>query len=323
MTVTSMAPSPGAWPINDEVEAINKTIADLQRTADQAQTNSAVAASEVAIANKAIQALSAAKAEIQDKANLWGDRQEQLQRVLAERTAVADRVRQALASGGSLAEQNKKDLEKDLISKAGIAPGGDLSAVFKAVKDADDARQADDITAKQEWQSAADKLAIARQTYASKAAAAEEAWAAIQHSARQLDLQLKAAQQQLVEAGELTKAVELPQPVPATPKLNPAAAAAGLAWKDFVDAYDILTATTGAPTAAGRTDKGEETLVSAWEKARDEARQALAVLSEAQKACSIAQLAHEQRQAPRPGRSADEREKVLNELRTKALNPGP
>lgn len=321
MTVTP-APSPGVWPVDDEVAAIEQKIAELQRAADQAQASSSLAASEVAIAQKAIRDLTTAKAEIQEKGRLW-DREAELQRALAERKAVADRVRQALASGGTLADQNKKDLEKDLISKAGIGPGGDLNAVFKAVKDADDLRQADDTKAKQEWQTAADNLAIARQNYASKAAAAEEAWAAIQNSSRQLATQLNAAQQHLEEAGDLTKAVESPVPLPATPKLNPAAAAAGLAWKDFVDAYDTLKATTGAPTATGRTDKGEEKLVSDWEKVRDEVRNALAVLLEAEKVCSIAQQAHAQRQAPRPGRSADEREKVLNELRTKALNPGP
>ena len=160
-------------------------------------------------------------------------------------------------------------------------------------------------------------------SYASKAAAAEEAWAAIQNGARQLDTQLDAAQQHRKEAGDLIKAVESKIPTPATPKLNPAAATAGLAWKDFVDAYDTLKATTGAPTAAGRTDKGEEKLVSDWEKVRYVARNALAVLLEAEKVCSIAQQAHAPRQAPRPGRSADEREAVLSELRTKALNPGP
>ena len=315
-----MSPTP-TWPLTDEVAAIDQKITDLQRTADQAQTSSAVAASEVASAQKAIRELSTAKAEILEKERLW-DRSAQLQRALAERKTVADRVRVALGAGGSLAAQRKTDLEATLKTKAGIAASGNLDAVFNAAKGVDVIRQNDDNTARNEWQSAKAALANAKQDYDSKAEAAEVAWAAIQNSPRSLDEQLGKAQQRLAEAAGLTAATALPSPAPTTPALNPAAAEAGLAWKDYVDAFDGLVDATKAATAAGRADKGEQDLVSAWESARDAARNALAVLLDAQKTLAEKQRTHEQRQFVRPGRSASERQAVLTEV-GKALTPPP
>ena len=222
MTVTPSLSSPNAWPLTDELADIDQKIADLQRTADQAQTSSAVAASEVASAQKAIRELTTAKAEILEKERLW-DRTAQLQRALAERKSVADRARQALGAGGSLAAQRKSDLEAALKAKAGIAASGNLDAVFNAAKGVDVTRQNDDNSARNEWQSAKTALANAKQDYDSKAEAAEVAWAAIQNSPRSLDEQLDKAQQRLAEAAGLTAAVALPSPAPATPALNPAA----------------------------------------------------------------------------------------------------
>jgi hypothetical protein len=309
------------YPLTDEVAAIDQQIADLQRAADQAQASSAVAASEVAIAQKAIRDLTTAKAEILEKEKLW-DRSSQLQSALAQRKAVAERVRQALGAGGSLAAQRKTDLETALKAKAGIAPTGNLDGVFNAAKGADVTIETADTTARKEWEKAATALATAKQAYATNAAAAEEAWAAIQNSARSLDEQLSLAQQRLAEAGGLTEGVEMPAPAPPPPQLNPAAAEAGLAWKDFVDALDGLKDATTAATVSGPADKGEEDLVTAWESARDAARNALAVLLDAQKTVAEKQRIHEQRQAPRPGRSDTEREAVLTEVR-KALTPPP
>jgi len=315
-----MSPTP-TYPLTDEVAAIDQQIADLQRTADQAQASSSVSASQVAIAQKAIRDLTTAKAEILEKERLW-DRTAQLQRALAERKAVADRARQALGAGGSLAAQRKTDLEAALKAKAGIDPTDNLDALFNAAKGADDTLQTDDNTARDEWQSAATALANATQDYDSKAAAAEVAWTAIQNSPRSLDEQLSKAQQRLAEADGLTAAVALPSPAPTTPVLNPAAAEAGLAWKDFVDTFDGLTDATKPATVAVRADKGEQDLVAAWESARDAARNALAVRLDAQKTLAEKQRTHEQRQSVRPGRSASERQAVLTEVR-KALTPPP
>lgn len=318
MTVTPSLSSPNAWPLTDELADIDQKIADLQRTADQAQTSSAVAASEVASAQKAIRELSTAKAEILEKGRLW-DRDAQLQRALAERKAVADRVRLALGARGSLATQRKSDLETALKAKAGIAASGNLNAVFNAAKGEDVTRQNDDNSARNEWQLAKTALANAKQDYARKAEAAEVAWAAIQNSARNLDEQFNVAQQQLAEAEARTAAVTLP---PTPIKLNPAAAEAGLAWKDYVDAFDGLVDATKAASVAVRTDRGEQDLVTAWEAARDAARNALAVLLDAQKTLAEKQRIHEQRQSVRPGRSASERQAALTEVR-KALTPPP
>lgn len=318
-------PTPRVWPIDDEVAAIDQKITDLQRTADQAQASSAVAASEVASAQKAIRELTTAKAEILEKSKLW-DRDAQLQRALAERKAVADRVKLALGARGSLATQRKTDLETALKAKAGIPATGNLDAVFKAAKDVDNPRKTADNSVRAEWEQAATALAAAKLDYARKAEAAEVAWAAIQNSARSLEDQFNVAQQQLAEAEALAAAVALPSTTPI--KLNPAAAEAGLAWKDYVDAFDGLVDATKAATAAGWTDKGEEDLVVAWSGApgfrgaRDAARDALAVLLEAQKTFAEKQQIHEQRQSPRPGRSASERQAVLTEVR-KALTPAP
>jgi hypothetical protein len=134
MTVTPSLSSPNAWPLTDELADIDQKIADLQRTADQAQTSSAVAASEVAIAQKAIRDLSTAKSEILEKGKLW-DRDAQLQRALAERKAVADRVKLALGARGSLAAQRKTDLETALKAKAGIAFTPDQLAWLVLVRD--------------------------------------------------------------------------------------------------------------------------------------------------------------------------------------------
>jgi hypothetical protein len=305
------------WPLTDEVAAIDQQIDDLQRAADQAKASSAVSATEVAIAQKAIRDLTTAKAEILEKERLW-DRTAQLQTALAQRKAVADRVRQALDAGGSLAAKHKSDLETALKVKAGIAPSGKLDAVFNAAEGVDEALKTADETARNKWHSADVALATAKQDYASKAEAAEAAWGAIQNSARSLDELLSSAQKRLAEAGGLTEAV-IPAAAHSPVVLNPAAAEAGLAWKDFVDAFEGIKAVTKLP-GGDSLDKGEKDLVTAWESARDDARDALAVLLDAQKTAAEKQQIHEQRQAPRPGRTASEREAVLEEVR-KALTP--
>jgi cephalosporin hydroxylase len=87
--------------LTTDITAIDQTIQQLEREAAQAQTISSVSGSEAAIAQKAIRELTTAKAEILAKERLW-DRDAQLQRALADRKAVADRVRLALGARGSL-----------------------------------------------------------------------------------------------------------------------------------------------------------------------------------------------------------------------------
>jgi hypothetical protein len=226
-------------------------------------------------------------------------------------------VRQALADGGSLAAQRKTDLETALKAKAGLDPAGDLDVVINAVSDEDATRLVGDNDASTEWLDAAAGLETAKRNYASTAAEAEAAWVAIQNGARNLEAQLSRAQQRLAEAAALSAAVESP----ATPVLNPAAAEAGVAWKDFVDDFDVLT--EGAKVSvAGSPDDGETALVTAWENARDAVRDALAVVLDAQRTAAEKQRAHQERQAPRPYRSASEREAVMEKVR-EALTPTP
>jgi hypothetical protein len=315
MTVTP-APSPGVWPVDDEVAAIEQKIAELQRAADQAQTNSSLAASEVAIAQKAIRDLTTAKAEIQEKGRLW-DREAELQRALAERKAVADRVRLALAAGGGLAAQRKTDLETALKAKAGIAESGNLDAVFQAADGIDKASSTADQTAESALKTAREALEQAELDYTRKARAAEARWSELQHSARILEELFNRAQQRLTAANALTAGLSAPTGSP--PPLNPAAAEAGLAWKDFTDAFDALTKSTEIPAGASQ-DRGHTAAVGAWETARDAARNALAVLLKAQQSLAEAQRLQEQRQVSRPDRSASERQAALAKVR-EALSP--
>lgn len=315
MTVT---PTPNAWPLSDEVAAIDEKIAELQRAAAQAQASSAVAASEVAIAQKAIQDLTTAKAEIQEKGRLW-DRDAQLQSALAERKAVADRVRLALGAGGSLAAPRKTDLETALKAKAGITAAGNLNAVYQAAEGIDTTNRTADVKAETDLKNAREALELAELDYARKARAAEARWSELQNSARSLEELLLRAQQRLDAANALTAALTSPTGSP--PPLNPAAAEAGLAWKDFTDAFDALTKATEIPAGASQ-DRGHTAAAEAWGTARDAARNALAVLLSAQQSLAEAQRLQEQRRLSRPDRSASERQVALAKVR-EALTPPP
>jgi vacuolar-type H+-ATPase subunit I/STV1 len=190
MTVTPSLSSPNAWPLTDELADIDQKIADLQRTADQAQTSSAVAASEVASAQKAIRELSTAKAEILEQGRLW-DRDAQLQRALAERKAVADRVRPVVDMGGSL-DVSKTALENRLKPKLKIAATTSLNALNTAVQNAENALE--DAELKRAFASAQTALKAAESDYQAKADAAEAAWLAIQNGARILEERLQSSQ---------------------------------------------------------------------------------------------------------------------------------
>lgn len=304
--------------LTQDITSLDETIQQLEREAAQAQTSSSVSGSEAAIAQKAIRELTTAKAEILAKASLW-DRNAQLQRARADRKAVADRVRLALAARGSLEERRKLDLTTALKAKAGIPPtNGNLDAVYTAATSVDDARKTADTAARDAVPVAARDLARKKLEYAEAAANAEAAWAAIQNSARSLDEQFNLAQQQLAEADALTAAVATPTAPPL--RLNPAAAEAGLAWKDFVVSFDELKrVTTISPGAS--TDPVQAELERAWGNASLAAKNALAELLRAQKDFTEKQKKHELRQSARPGRSASERQEALVKVREKLTPP--
>jgi hypothetical protein len=316
MTVTPPPSTPGVWPLDDELFAIDQQIADLQRAADQAQASGAVAASEVAIAQKAIRDLTTAKAEIQEKGKLW-DRTSQLTRALEERRRVAERVRQALGSGGNLAENLKLALEDRLKPKFKIDAATPLDALNTAVGDAENALGDADI--KTAFVDAESAFKAAEVDYQAKAAAAEEAWLAIQNGARLLDENLQKVQTQYAEALRLEAAAETP--TPAGPVLA-SAAEAGIAWKSFKDTFELLKDGTKPSSTAGQPDDGETALINAWTTASNQAKDALAVLLTRRQALAVARNAYEQRQALRPARKPEEQAAMVARVLT-AFNPPP
>jgi len=326
MTVTPPPPTPLVWPLDDELFAIDQQIAELQRVAALAQASGAVAASEVAIAQKAIRDLSTAKAEIQEKGKLW-DRTSQLTRALEERRRVAERVRQAIASGGNLAESLKRALEDRLKPKFKIDPTTSLDALNTAVGDAEDALG--DAAIQTAFANAENAFKAAEDDYQAKAAAAEEAWLAIQNGARILEEGLQRAQAAYADAVRLEAAAETPTPAaggtPAGPVLA-SAAEAGIAWKSFKDTFELLKDGTKPSSTAGQPDDGETALINAWTTASDQAKDALAVLLTRRQELAVARNAHEQRQAIRPARKPSEQAGMVARILT-AINspsaPGP
>lgn len=315
MTVTPTPPpsTPNIWPIDDELYAIDQKIADLQRTADQAQTSSAVAASEVAIAQKAIRDLSTAKSEILEKGRLW-DRDAQLQRALAERRLVAERVRTALAPGGNLT-LGKETLETNLKPKLNLAPTVPLKVVDDEVDLAD--KEWKDLDKDKEdkflngTSSATSMLAAAEEDYATKAALAEKAWDALFKSARLLEERFQLSQKQLEEAIARTAAADPPKEEVSPPKkvVARSAAEAGLAWKDFKDTYADI-----------EKEINNQTVDQAWLTTSKAAKNALAVLLTRRREFYEAQQQYEQRQASRPGRTPKEKADAVDAV-LKKLNP--
>lgn len=310
------------YPLIDEVAAIDQQIADLQRTADQAQTSSAVAASEVASAQKAIRELTTAKADILEKERLW-DRTAQLQRALAERKAVADRVRQAIGAGGSLAESLKSALEDRLKPKLKIAATTPLTALNTAVQNAEN--DLGDAGVKTAFENAASDLKAAESDYQAKADAADEAWLAIQNGARILEERLQVAQAQYAEAARLEGDALPPTPAagatPAGPVLA-SAAEAGIAWKSFKDTFTRLQDGTKKPsTMPGVPDDGETALANDWRDASDRAKDALAVLLTRRQELALARNAYEQRQALRPARKPAEQARMVASVLTAFNGP--
>ncbi len=305
MTVT---PTPNAWPLSDEVAAIDEKIAELQRAAAQAQASSAVAASEVAIAQKAIQDLATAKAEIQEKGRLW-DRDAQLQSALAERRLVAGRVQQAIGSGGSLDESLKTALENRLKPKFKIT-AATLNDLNTAVVNAENALG--DAGIKAAFTSAETALKLAEADYQAKATAAEEAWLAIQNGARFLDENLQKAQAQYAAAVTLEAAAAAPTPAAGATPAGPvqaSAAEAGIAWKSFKDTFELLKV-------------GESQLIGDWTTASTRAKDALAVLLKAKQQLAVTRSAYEQRQALRPARTPQEQADMVASV-LRAFNPPP
>ena len=319
-----MSPTP-TWPLTEEVAAIDQQIADLQRTADQAQTSSAVAASEVASAQKAIRELSTAKAEILEKGRLW-DRDAQLQRALAERKAVADRVRQALAAGGPLPAGLKTALEDRLKPKLNLASSdalnddADANSLKRRVQKAED--DLGDATVKANYTAAEVNLKAAEDDYTLKADAAEAAWKAIQNGAMTLQAKLQQLQARFDEAIRLEAAAEDPTPgTGGDPDVVAASAVeAGIAWKSFNDTYQELILTTTA--GAGTPDAGETALRATWTAASGQAKDALAVLLTRKQEWAAARNANEQRQALRPALKPEEQEALVASV-LNAYNPPP
>jgi hypothetical protein len=321
MTVTPSLSSPNAWPLTDELADIDQKIADLQRTADQAQTSSAVAASEVASAQKAIRELSTAKAEILEKGRLW-DRTSQLTRALEERRRVAERVRQAIGAGGSLAESLKTALEDRLKPKLKIAATTPLTSLNTFVQNAENALG--DAGVKTAFANAERDLKAAESDYQAKADAADEAWLAIQNGARILEERLQVAHAQYAEATRLEGDARPPTPAagatPAGPVLA-SAAEAGIAWKSFKDTFTLLQDGTKKPsTTPGVPDDGETALANDWRDASDRAKDALAVLLTRRQELALARNAYQQLQAVRPARKpAEQAAMVVSVLN--AFNP--
>jgi len=328
MTVTPPPPStPNIWPIDDELFAIDQKIADLQRTADQAQTSSAVAASEVAIAQKAIRELTTAKSEILEKGRLW-DRDAQLQRALAERRLAAERVGPVVVMGGSL-DMSKTALEDRLKPKVKIASTDMLTKLDGAVESAENALKAEatSLTSlKRAFATAETNLKAAESDYQAKADAAEAAWLAIQNGARILEERLQVAQAQYAEATRLEGVAGTPIAASGTTPAGPvlaSAAEAGIAWKSFKDTFTFLQeGTKKSSTTPGVPDDGEKVLAETWGNASQAAKNALAVLLTRRQELSLARNAYEQRQALRPARKPAEQARMVASVLT-ALNNRP
>lgn len=325
MTVTPTPPpsTPNIWPIDDELYAIDQKIADLQRTADQAQTSSAVAASEVAIAQKAIRDLSTAKSEIQEKGKLW-DRDAQLQRALAERRLAAERVGPLVVRGGSLG-LSKTALEERLKPKLKITAVtlDELNGFVLRAEAALEAEATSLTSLKGAFATAETNLKAAESDYQAKADAAEAAWLAIQNGARILEERLQVAQAQYAEAARLEGVAVPPNTgTPAGPVLA-SAAEAGIAWKSFKDTFTFLQeGTKKSSTTPGVPDDGEKVLAETWGNASQAAKNALAVLLTRRQELTLARNAYEQRQALRPARKPAEQERMVASVLT-ALNGRP
>ena len=318
-----MSPTP-TWPLTEEVAAIDQQIADLQRTADQAQTSSAVAASEVASAQKAIRELSTAKAEILEKGRLW-DRDAQLQRALAERRLAAERVGPLVVTGGSLG-LSKTALEERLKPKLKIT-AVTLDELNRSVLRAEAALEAEatSLTSlKGAFATAETNLKAAESDYQAKADAAEAAWLAIQNGARILEERMQVAQAQYAEAARLEGVADTPtQADAANPAGGPvlaSAAEAGIAWKSFKDTFTFLQeGTKKSSTTPGVPDDGEKVLAETWGNTSQAAKNALAVLLTRRQELTLARNAYEQRQALRPALKPAEQARMVASVLT-ALN---
>jgi len=328
MTVTPPPPpsTPNIWPIDDELFAIDQKIADLQRTADQAQTSSAVAASEVASAQKAIRELSTAKAEILEKGRLW-DRDAQLQRALAERRLAAERVGPLVVRGGSLG-LSKTALEERLKPKLKITAGtlDQLNGFVLSAEAALEAEATSLTSLKRAFTTAETNLKAAESDYQAKADAAEAAWLAIQNGARILEELLDIAKAQYADAARLEGVAGTPIAASGTNPAGPvlaSAAEAGIAWKSFKDTFTFLQeGTKKSSTTPGVPDDGEKVLAETWGNASQAAKNALAVLLTRRQELSLARNAYEQRQALRPARKPAEQARMVASVLT-ALNNRP
>lgn len=326
MTVTPSLSSPNAWPLTDELADIDQKIADLQRTADQAQTSSAVAASEVASAQKAIRELSTAKAEILEKGRLW-DRDAQLQRALAERRLAAERVGPLVVRGGSLG-LSKTALEERLKPKLKITAVtlDELNGFVLSAEAALEAEATSLTSLKRAFATAETNLNAAESDYQAKADAAEAAWLAIQNGARILEERLQVAQAQYAEATRLEGVAGTPIAASGTTPAGPvlaSAAEAGIAWKSFKDTFTFLQeGTKKSSTTPGVPDDGEKVLAETWGNASQAAKNALAVLLTRRQELSLACNAYEQRQALRPARKPAEQARMVASVLT-ALNNRP
>jgi len=326
MTVTPSLSSPNAWPLTDELADIDQKIADLQRTADQAQTSSAVAASEVASAQKAIRELSTAKAEILEKGRLW-DRDAQLQRALAERRLAAERVGPLVVRGGSLG-LSKTALEERLKPKLKITAGtlNELNGFVLSAEAALEAEATSLTSLKRAFTTAETNLKAAESDYQAKADAAEAAWLAIQNGARILEERLDIAKAQYADAARLEGVAGTPIAASGTNPAGPvlaSAAEAGIAWKSFKDTFTFLQeGTKKSSTTPGVPDDGEKVLAETWGNASQAAKNALAVLLTRRQELSLARNAYEQRQALRPARKPAEQARMVASVLT-ALNNRP
>jgi hypothetical protein len=232
-------------------------------------------------------------------------------------------VRQAIASGGNLAESLKLDLENRLKPKFKIDAATPLDDLNTAVEAAEEALGDADI--KTAFFDAESAFKTAEVDYQVKAAAAEEAWLTIQNGARILEEGLQRAQASYAEAVRLEASAETPAPAaggtPAGPVLA-SAAEAGIAWKSFNDTFELLKGGTRPSTTTGQPDDGETALIIAWKTASDQAKDALAVLLTRRQELAVARNAHEQRQALRPARKPSEQAAMVARVLT-AFNPPP
>ena len=196
-----------------------------------------------------------------------------------------------------------------------------LDALNAAVVNAENALS--DARIKTAFNDAVSACKAAEDDYQAKAAAAEEAWLAIQNRARFLEENLQKAQAQYAEAFRLEAAAGTPTPAAGTTPAGPvlaSAAEAGIAWKSFKDTFELLK--SGTFTASGQPDDSETALKTDWTTASTLAKNALAVLLTRRQELAVARNAYEQLQALRPARKPEEQAAMVASVLT-AFNPPP